>query len=571
MKKDNIIKINLIFSINIFIYFFLIYDPIQQLTNIDKNFSIIYLLKKVFIEYIYFFLLINLLLFCVIKLIKKNQKLELLNFFIVYFLVATIIYSTLLPQPEIYFDNTNLQNKLSSVLFKNSRIMTVFIDIVILLLIFFLCKFAIKQNFSFNNIPIIIFLILSTNLVISFPYKNLSVDIKEKEILRISNKENKILFILDGFRSSNFQLLRNKIKQNLKSIDNDFIFFENAFTKHPGTWGSLPELLKGYETSLKKEIYINNKISLNYYENKSFFKKKNNQEMKNNFKLNAYFDHRGGDHLLDNYNNKLSSIFAKLPYSLKYLFIKKIKQIYLKKELYLYILSLNPFKFLLDGYSLSIYKNQSHYFRSSQKILQNLSSNIQFEKDSQFIIFYTKYPHLPAVMDDKCNIQYNLQDNLKNYLNQSFCTLKYIESFINFLKEKNLYNQSEIIITSDHGWPTLSTEEQDEIEKKMTSWQSRFSIKSLETLFLYKPSKNKKIVADLLVDQKILPVQISKNILCDGINDEKICSGVLKLDQILSLKEQEIFILDPINVKVLKNYAIIKGDFKKWKNWKKIK
>ena len=59
---------------------------------------------------------------------------------------------------------------------------------------------------------------------------------------------------------------------------------------------------------------------MNYYENKSFFKKKNNKKIKNNFNLNAYFDHRGGDHFLDNYNNKLSSIFAKLPYSLKYLF-----------------------------------------------------------------------------------------------------------------------------------------------------------------------------------------------------------------------------------------------------------
>lgn len=62
-------------------------------------------------------------------------------------------------------------------------------------------------------------------------------------------------------------------------------------------------------------------------------------------------------------------------------------------------------------------------------------------------------------------------------------------------------------------------------------------------------------------------MKISKNILCDGINDEKICSGVLKLDQILGLKEQEIFILDPVDLQVLKNYAIVKGSFK---NWKKV-
>ena len=47
---------------------------------------------------------------------------------------------------------------------------------------------------------------------------------------------------------SDISILKQILKQNndIKSDLSDFIIFENSITTHPGTWGSLMEILYGY-------------------------------------------------------------------------------------------------------------------------------------------------------------------------------------------------------------------------------------------------------------------------------------------------------------------------------------
>ena len=103
MKKNYLFKVNLIFSLNLYIYIFFIYDPILQLTSTDKNIVVIFFLKQLFVEYVFFLLIFNLIFFFIFfKCSIKNEYLKKFGFFSIYFLLASTIYSYILPHTWVF-------------------------------------------------------------------------------------------------------------------------------------------------------------------------------------------------------------------------------------------------------------------------------------------------------------------------------------------------------------------------------------------------------------------------------------------------------------------------------------
>ena len=163
----------------------------------------------------------------------------------------------------------------------------------------------------------------------------------------------------------------------------------------------------------------------------------------------------------------------------------------------------------------------------------------------------------------------------------SLCSLNSIINFFDKLKELKIYDETEIIITSDHGWPKYKREtKQDYLlndlykKKNYLSFQSRFSSYLLETIFLYKkPKSDQNIKMNQLIKFKTLPVQLSMNILCDNAKNFKC--PIKQLKNIDHKNEIEIFILDykqfKKGINSVHNYAIVKDDYKNIDNWKIIK
>ena len=154
----------------------------------------------------------------------------------------------------------------------------------------------------------------------------------------------------------------------------------------------------------------------------------------------------------------------------------------------------------------------------------NKTTFLDEDLNFSFTQIYSIFPHPPVHFDKNCKY-FGLRDNdLNSYYDMSICSLNSIINFLEKLKELKIYDNAEIIITSDHGWPKYKKETgQDQIlndlyeKKNFLSFQSRFSSYLLETIFLYKkPKKENDKKINKLFEFKTLPVQLSMNILCDG-------------------------------------------------------
>ena len=561
-------------SLNLIFFLFFLFNPLNLLiTNISNNLFNVFFLQL--LNYLFLLLIVNFIYYIIYKK-KLISFIKFSAFCSIYLSCLSIIYNYLYPKPSIFFDDSPSSKSLYLI---DNELFIIFGDFLIIsasfiiLYKFFFNKKAKKNIFKIIWVYVFLFLFTLLNFFNSYQnnkgeyHHNFILNSQKKNLIKFSKNENKILIILDGLSQN---ILKKIIKQNndVKSDLSDFVIFENSITTHPGTWGSLLEILYGYRGLFHpKHINIkkNEQIKL---VNDKFFKS-------NSF--NKYIIDRNENLIFNLARSFTTSIYLSLPryvssFFFDFINLKTFDNFY---NNFSKINILNYFYLKLHDYKIDL--------MDSYSMLNNLNNNIVLDENLNFSFtqIYSIFPHPPVHFDQNCQYFGLRENNLESYYDMSLCSLKSIINFFDKLKELKIYDETEIIITSDHGWPKYKKEtKQDYLlndlykKKNYQSFQSRFSSYLLETTFLYKKSKSdQNIKINQLLKFETLPVQLSMNILCDNAKNFKC--PIEELKNINYKDEIEIFILNykkfKKGINSVHNHAIVKDDYKNIDNWKIIK
>jgi hypothetical protein len=470
-------------------------------------------IKLFFISLILFISLIF-IIFCIqyiLRLTSFNINLFFISGLIFSVLaVSALIYSIILVQSSVAFDGRTIVGLPLHIptqfLYSSVADATVFLFSIIITFIIF----KNKLYFKFLYLILIFFIIGIFN---SNKDDNSTSNFKRNEKLLIGKGENVFFFVMDGFSGTVFSEIINtniKIKEKLQNFD----YYENAITKHPGTWASLGEITGGKKFSIESIQFNGFKPLKMAYEvaplNTINFLKDNNIRS-NYFQFN---NNSGGQKNNVTLNYILISLYKITPYNIKEIIYSNgewfkvpsfLENKYKKNNNYLgYIINetfLDPLK-LDDNYyeDLAIDFPQIDYSDTSI---------------TNFNLIYFPIPHSPFVLDDNCKKIVEL-NNFDQYKKQSECSLNFVVKLIDKLKELKLYDDSRILVVSDHGWPNLPGSNFTDIQFDTAGgYQGRVTLSMISSLLLFKSkSSNNNINSNMKILSNQIYVQDSFKLLC---------------------------------------------------------
>ena len=300
----------------------------------------------------------------------------------------------------------------------------------------------------------------------------------------MNNKTNIILIVLDAFRKDYF-ITNNNIT---KLTDDGFIFYDNVISPSPWTPPSHASIFTGVYPAIhgthiyRDKGWTNNKIKASA---KNLF-------FTNILKLLGYRTY------LFSANPYISPVFGytdfdytlnidpyfKLIYRLKWEEERKLRELMLKYKfskinVVRKIIKMHEYKFLLKSILYSLSKrhwDSDPLFRYLYYTIKkwpmekgisefiNILKNMKFDRSSPYFLFMNLMEvHEPYVINDfffreRMNIlkgyelDYQYINFLKNkYRESSMYLINKLSELLDIFKQRKLFNNSLIIITSDHG------------------------------------------------------------------------------------------------------------------------
>ena len=348
--------------------------------------------------------------------------------------------------------------------------------IIPIILVFLIYKK--KFNFILNVISILIFAILFLSFINLYKIPKIYKEYKESflgnntlntEIHLSKNNKNVIVFLLDRSVNHFLPIIFNE-KPELKEIYTGFTYFPNTVSYYPYTILALPSVLGGYEYIPqflnKRTETLKEKITEGLLMLPLLFKQNSWQttifdipfEVNSNSILSKYGI--TNNKLLGKYNNIYKNQFL---YDIDTEFSLQ------KRNFLLYsIMIITPaiFKDIVydNGDYLNINKNLkvlNQELLSSYSTLYFLPKITDFDSTKNtFTFIYNLLPHTVGYLEYpkysltgktvlNTNITFDEQNSEKYHLNMASFLL--ISEFLKCLKENNVYDNTKIIIVSDHG------------------------------------------------------------------------------------------------------------------------
>ena len=431
-----LILINL--SIFIILPFNLVVDKSNNL-NEYLSFDIFILSFNIFI----FFSILTVLIAYILKkffsldFFKKNN---LVNNFIIFSLVWVFIIGFFFP---VTGQHDPFLSSFFSIKFRYFLILK-------LLLILFITTFIIRKNLLKIFQFFLVLYLLANLMLILFNlifYKNnqLSPEINK------FGKKNLIVLSLDGISGLK---INEEIEKNLefKNKLKDFKFYENVTSAWPATINSLnaelnSKVLKINKKNLDKNI-LNNKTrnTIVYGNYKHFINNKDRVVIRGKYK-----DY-GNSYDINSFFQRVTiGTFTRwsTPLILSYFENTIVYSIYYKKILELISLDFNN-------------KNNPYNQEISTKYMMHMNefdyifNDTLLDKDLEETIrmYHFSFSHWPLRLNENCKEVKSLKVPLYDQENIAIkCLIKKISYFLKVLQHKDIYNNSMIIIKSDHGKP----------------------------------------------------------------------------------------------------------------------
>ena len=408
---------------------------LSEFVSYEIFFSYINLFVLINIIALIFFLLINFLTY------KFNKKLNKSFLLLVTFIFLWVFfYGIFFPVVGIHdpFLNLNYTIRL--------RYILLFKIIFVAFLLFYFEKSKYKKIFyKFISIYILInFLYLFSYLIIFNNVQNYSKKIQ------FFGKKNLIVLSLDGISG----LKMNKTIQSdevFKNILKDFKFYKNVTSSWPGT-----------KKSINAEL--NEKITENKHENdKNILNDKNFNTIVYGYysRFINNVDHAVLDGWYENYGKS---------YEANYFFQRVVIRSlgrwgtpYLVGLFKSRIEYLSIYKNLMNLIALE-FSNQHNPFNHNIYTLGKINmyefdkifDDTKYDKNLDKVIrmYHFSFSHWPVQIDENCN--HVKESKIEFYLQEEIaikCLSKKIIKFLNVLKKEGIYNNSLIILKSDHGKP----------------------------------------------------------------------------------------------------------------------
>jgi hypothetical protein len=317
-------------------------------------------------------------------------------------------------------------------------------------------------------IQIFLFVIVFTSIISPSWYMynyttKKTVDNINHPSLQLSNKRNIFIISFDGMPGEDI----NKIIKNSEEYSNsfkDFTIFENAVSQSPKTVTSLMGDIFGVQDYKAKEE--------DYYKLKKILLEEGLTSLttSNNIEDSYQSGYNGYNIKKIKVNNPIVEIFDKkasfefFDYPIVRIFgslgVKVIKKIDHLLSLYEYIFLANiPLEMIneVDKYTNNGWDMRS---MSTLSLFDSFVSDITVaDKNISLRYGHFLFTHYPVNIDENCNYRgkdlewFRANQNEEGIKGSNLCGIKKFITFINKLKELNIYDKSLIIFKSDHGKP----------------------------------------------------------------------------------------------------------------------
>jgi len=345
--------------------------------------------------------------------------------------------------------------------------------------------------------------------------KNKTIEIQDeelKEIFSFHSKNNVLLILLDTFQSDFFEYIANEFPEEVNLFDG-FTFYRNTASVFPTTKTSLPSIISGSH-------YLN-KNPFDSFISESYAR----FNLIDAFKKKSYSSYLVGFNGTSPDVTSMQNIVDKLGENSVH-------------PVFVYI-DLALFRALPTCFKPFIYNNGIWLFSFLQRRNyppDNAGVDIRFlelfEKAAlvsadtattgSFKILHFSIPHFPLCVDE--NLQYDPDlTGKEGYLKQARGAIKVAERILITLQKLGIYDNSEIVILSDHGTMKIPQVNQENGQTDTLSLIPSNVQSSSHALLLHKPANSRgKIITD---DS---PLEISDIGCMLGLRDgDSICNNYL--------------------------------------------
>lgn len=337
------------------------------------------------------------------------------------------------------------------------------IDIAIMFLVFWMIKAPSWQNFitifSYFGFALCISHLPALYLNKSF-YKSSLLDLlytseapnPATTLAETKQRGNVYHIILDGFQSD---IYSNLAESDPTLVKKDFIVFENYKSAYWRTHFSIPSIFLGE--------YYDGSEKISYWTYKKF---RNNGLLKtlseNHVDIEQYVYYPYYCSALATICDsqvKLASKLGGTQTLADILFLRLLPSSFHNR-----IKNTSSFNVLLGkektlGFSITHFLGfepvvplQIHPVHSLQAFERFLSKEKTKADNNRYVFMHLILPHGPYVLDPNCEIDMRDRDELEGYKWQARCGLKLIDRLIDELKRLKRYDNSSIIVHSDHGY-----------------------------------------------------------------------------------------------------------------------
>lgn len=440
-SKANNKKLKKEIFINSFVFVFLviIYAPLEMYCTNSRefNFTLKMMLQVQLPMAIILFIFILFCLFIGRKIYKKGLVLG----------ISMVFYLTI----AVFFQGVLLSNNLPALdgreinwsTYKLDNLITILLWISLLIFVGLLYHFLKKETYI--KILTIISLFVFFSLVFSLYKIGTSYSLDNDKYLNLtdynlftySESDNFIIFVVDAVDGETTKNILDQ-EQEYNSTFDDFTFYDNVIGAYPFTSRAIPYILSG-------QWYLG-EDDFNEYTSNAI---KNSALLVNLGKLGYSINLYDNDLKLEykEFKNQFSNVSHN----------KKIKS-YLgfAKD----VISLGGIKYAPFALKHLFYKKDGDYNKNIEALEDNLFSwgNKEFYNDlnegiidktatKQFKFIHLEGAHIPFQYDENMNYTEN-----GSYKKSVMATLTLIDKYINVLKENDVYDNSAIIIMSDHGY-----------------------------------------------------------------------------------------------------------------------
>lgn len=553
LEKDyfNSIKTNdNLFYLLIWTLFFYLYFVFTSffITSPDIIMFGEYFISQLFIKAITFLIIssfICYIFYIIFDEIKQKVSLFLLSFVLFIFIINAffikIDYGLL---DTFIFPNSE---KLNLSFLKN------IFDIIFIILILFI-SFIVIRKYQKHLMQLLIILNIVGVSTIFINFSSVNTLINQQKLELEKNTSEKIFHYSKEGKNIVIIMLDRAFGGFVPDIFKDEPYLKNdfeGFTWYPNTLSSNNNTLGALQTIYGGENYIINNISK--YKKGTPLKDKRDHAYKlyiDNFSKKDYellyfaptlagSSFSGDCTIFDNDKLKCFNTF-RMPISKENI---KSKQIISK--IYKQIMMLSFFKVAPISLKKNIYQNgfwlgnsafqviatnlyKTH--KDNLEIMQKLSDLKSKEKNT-FKIITNLLTHSPSFTDDLCNststINQELVKRFKNihtakHYSSMKCSIKILNKYFKWFKEKNIYDNTMFIITSDHAYPLYNPM----LEKITTKVDDDFSY--YQSLLMIKPFNEKSTIKTDFTHRMNyeLPFIVCKEI--DGCYDKFFDSAIKK-------------------------------------------